>query len=144
MSKLLSTRQFAFNLGCTNAMTLAASLPFHEAYVAGDAAARTALRAEWCVGYISGHEGVSEARAQKVWEAGKGAGAIDAAAVNRATRSFAHHVVRSESGNGKREGGSRVRLPSGCVDRIASAYAGLTLDQIKAAHKRALESLSFE
>lgn len=37
-----------------------------------------------------------------------------------------------------------VRLPSGTVDRIADAYAGLTRAQIVEAHKRALESLSFE
>lgn len=37
-----------------------------------------------------------------------------------------------------------VRLPSGTVDRIADAYAGLTKAQIIEAHKRALESLQFE
>lgn len=143
-TKLLTPRQFAYKIGAAETLTLAASLPFHKRYVAGDAETRSALRTEWAIGYISGRDGVSEARATKIWKAGKGSSAIDAAAVNRATNSFAHHVVRAEAKSGAGEGKARVRLPSGCVDRIAAAYAGLTREQIVAAHKRALESLSFE
>lgn len=144
MATKLFARQFAFKVGAQERLTLEASLPFHKAYVAGDAETRAALRTEWCIGYISGREAVSEARATKIWEAGKGAGALDAAACNRATRSFAHHVVRSEAKSEASEGEKRVRLPSGCVDRVMSAYAGLTRAQIIEAHKRALASLSFE
>lgn len=144
MQKLLNAVQFAYELGRYQRLTLEASAPFHKAYVQGDAAARSALRTEWCSGYIAGNLLVSEAKAQKIWEAGKGAGALNAAAVNRATRSFAHHVVRSESSSGKSEGGSRVRLPSGTVERIKDAYAGLTRAQIIEAHKRALDSIVFK
>lgn len=144
MQKLLNAVQFAYELGRYQRLTLEASAPFHKAYVQSDAAARSALRAEWCSGYLAGNLLVSAARAAKIWEAGKGAGALDAAAVNRATRSFAHHVVRSEASSGKSEGGSRVRLPSGTVERIAAAYAGLTKAQIVEAHRRALASISFE
>lgn len=144
MSNLLTAVQFAYELGRTQRLTLEASLPFHSAYVQGDAAARSALRTEWCSGFIAGNLNVSEGRAAKIWEAGKGAGALDAGAVNRATRSFAHHVVRSESGSGKSEGVKPVRLPSGTVERIKDAYAGLTRAQIVEAHKRALDSIVFK
>lgn len=143
-TKLLTPRQFAFRIGAAETLTLAASLPFHKRYVKQDAEGRAAMRADWAVGYIAGREGVSEARATKIWEAGKGREAIDAAAVNRATNSFAHHVVRAEAKSGAGEGVARVRLPSGCVERIASVYEGLTKAQIVEAHRRALAALSFE
>lgn len=143
MQKLFA-RQFAFRVGAQERLTLEASLPFHKAYVAADAETRATLREEWAVGYISGREAVSEKRAQAIWEAGKGAGALDAAACNRATRSFAHHVVRSEAKSEASEGQARVRLPSGTIERVMSAYAGLTREQILVAHKRALASISFE
>ena len=143
-TNLLTPRQFAYKIGAAERLTLEASLPFHRRYVAADAEGRAAMRADWAIGYIAGREAVSEARAQKIWAAGKGSEAIDAAACNRATRSFAHHVVRAEAKSEAGEGQARVRLPAGTVERIASAYAGLTKAQIIAAHKRALESLSFE
>ena len=143
-TKLLTPRQFAFKVGAQERLTLEASLPFHKRYVKQDAEGRAAMRADWAVGYISGREGVSEKRASAIWKAGKGKDAIDAAAVNRATNSFAHHVVRAESVSGAGEGVARVRLPAGTVERIAASYEGLTREQIVAAHKRALESLSFE
>jgi len=144
MATKLFARQFAFKVGAQERLTLEASLPFHRAYVAGDAETRAALRTEWCVGYIAGKESVSEARATKIWEAGKGAGALDAAACNRAASSFSTHVIRPEARNSANEGQARVRLPSGTIERIAAAYAGLTKAQIIEAHKRALASLSFE
>lgn len=143
-TNLLTPRQFAFKVGAAERLTLEASLPFHKRYVAADAEGRAAMRADWAVGYISGREAVSEARAAKIWEAGKGSAAIDAAAVNRATASFAHHVIRPEAKSEAGEGKARVRLPSGCVERIAASYAGLTKAQIIEAHRRALASLSFE
>lgn len=144
MATKLFARQFAFKVGAQERLTLEASLPFHRAYVAGDAETRAALRTEWCVGYIAGREAVSEARATKIWEAGKGAGALDAAACNRAAASFSAHVIRPEAKSEASEGEKRVRLPSGTIERIAAAYAGLTKAQIVEAHRRALASLSFE
>lgn len=144
-TKLLTTRQFAFRVGAAERLTLAASEPFAAAYAAADADGRAALRLEWAIGYIAGREGVSETRAAKIWAAGKGSDAIDAGACNRASVSFAHHVVRPKAPSNKAgEGKARVRLPAGTVERLCAVYAGLTREQIIAAHKRALESLSFE
>ena len=93
---MMNIGQFALTLGRTQRMTLEASLPFHKAYVATDAEGRAALRLEWVVPYIEGRERVSAARAAKIWAAGKGNDAIDAGACNRATASFASHVIRAE------------------------------------------------
>lgn len=144
MTTKLFARQFAFRVGAQERITLEASLPFHKAYVAADAEGRAALRREWAIGYIGGKEFVNEARATKIWEAGKGKDGINPAACNRAAASFSLHVIRPEAKSEASEGVARVRLPSGCVERIAAVYAGLTKAQIIAAHKRALESLSFE
>lgn len=144
MATKLFARQFAFRVGAQERLTLAASLPFHEAYVGADAEGRAALRHEWCVGYIAGNVGVSEARATKIWEAGKGNGALDVNACNRAGASFSLHVIRPEAKSKSSEGKARVRLPAGTVERVAKAYAGLTKAQIVAAHERALASLKFE
>lgn len=110
MNNKLTPRQFAHKLGEQERLTLAASLPIHKRYVAGDNAVRAALRVEWAVGFISGKGKVSEERAEAIWKAGKGSAAIDAALVNRATRTFDHHVVRGSVSNGKREGAKPVRI----------------------------------
>lgn len=144
MQKLLNAVAFAYELGRTKRLTLEASAPFHRAYVKGDEAAQAALRTDWCVGYIRGFRKVSEERAAEIWAGGKGKSAIDVGAVNAARTSFAHHVVRDAAANAKREGAKPVRLPSGCVDRIKAAYAGLTRAQIIEAHKRALDSIVFK
>lgn len=144
---MMSIGQFALNLGRTQRLTLEASLPFHVAYTKADAEGRAALRTEWAVGYIEGKENVSAARAAKIWAAGKGKDAIDAGACNRATASFASHVIRAEKSEKKDTKPvpvARIRLPAGTVERIADAYAGLTREQILAAHERALASLKFE
>ena len=141
---LLNTRDFAHKVGEQTRLTLNASLPFHQAYMKADTEQRAEMRLDWCIGYIGGRENVSAARAAKIWEAGKGNEAIDAGAVDRAAKSFNHHVVRSSPKTEERGGQKRVRLPAGCVERIASAYAGLTKAQIIEAHKRALAALSFE
>ena len=98
---MMNIGQFALTLGRTQRLTLEASLPFHKAYVAADAEGRAALRLEWAVGYIEGREAVSAARAAKIWAAGKGNDALDAGACNRATASFASHVIRAEKSEKK-------------------------------------------
>lgn len=143
--QMMNIREFAHAVGTHTRLTLEASLPFHAAYTKADTEGRDALRVEWAIGYISGRENVSAAKAQKIWAAGKGAEAIDAGACNRAQASFNHHVIRSSpKSEPVSEGKAQVRLPRGTVERIADVYAGLTKAQIIEAHKRALASLSFE
>lgn len=145
--QMLNIREFAHAVGTHTRLTLEASLPFHVAYTKADAEGRDALRVEWAIGYISGRENVSAAKAQKIWAAGKGIDAIDAGACNRAQASFNHHVIRAEKSEKKDTKPvpvARIRLPAGTVARIADAYAGLTREQILAAHERALASLKFE
>jgi hypothetical protein len=145
--QMMNIRDFAHALGTHTRLTLEASLPFHTAYTKADTEGRDALRVEWAIGYISGRENVSAARAAKIWAAGKGNDAIDAGACNRAQASFNHHVIRAEKSqkvDTKPVQVARIRLPAGTVERFADAYAGLTKAQIIEAHERALASLVFE
>ena len=140
---MMNIGQFALTLGRTQRLTLEASLPFHVAYTKADTEGRAALRLEWAVGYIEGRENVSAARAAKIWAAGKGAEAIDAGACNRASASFASHVIRSSP---KSEGGKpvpTVRIPKQARESFEAFVLdlGLTKAQLSELFAQTLKSL---
>ena len=141
--QMMNIRDFAHALGTHTRLTLEASLPFHTAYTKADTEGRDALRVEWAIGYISGRENVSAAKAQKIWAAGKGAEAIDAGACNRAQASFNHHVIRSSP---KSEGGKpvpTVRIPKQARESFEAFVLdlGLSKAQLSELFAQTLKSL---
>ena len=93
--------QFAYAVGVSDRVTLEASQPFHEEYVASDDKAfKARMRADWVVSYVAGNLKLSQAQAIKVCKMTRvERNALDTElekAVNRAGQKFSYHVSRPE------------------------------------------------
>jgi len=98
--------QFAFAIGAQDRLTLEASLPFHEEYVASeDKAFKARMRKDWVVSYLSGNLGISQAKALKIAELTRTARNEQdpklEQAVNRAGQKFSYHVSRPDATTSK-------------------------------------------
>jgi hypothetical protein len=91
MSK--SIRTTAVSIGKKDAQSEALALAIRKAYAKAKPEAQAELAREFKIGYISGREKVSLAVATQIFEAGKGAEAINAGAIDRATSGFNYHIV---------------------------------------------------
>jgi hypothetical protein len=91
MSK--SVRTTAVSIGKKDAQSEALAIAIRKAYAKAKPEAQAELTREFKIGYISGREKVSLAVATKIFEAGKGADAINVAAIDRATSGFNYHIV---------------------------------------------------
>ena len=91
MSK--SIRITAVSIGKKDAQSEALALVIRKAYAKAKPEAQAELAREFKIGYISGREKVSLAVATKIFEAGKGADAINVGAIDRATSGFNYHIV---------------------------------------------------
>jgi hypothetical protein len=94
--------QFAFAIGTQDRLTLEASLPFHEEYVANeDKAFRARMRKDWIVSYISGNLGISQSKAIKIAEMTRternATNTKWEDSVNAGSKKFTYHVSRPES-----------------------------------------------
>ena len=106
MKQTYTYTQFAFAIGTQERLTLQASIPFHEEYVANeDKAFRAKMRKDWVVSYLSGFLKVSQAKAIKIAELTRVArNELDPElekAVNRAGQKFTNHVVRPKDTTSK-------------------------------------------
>lgn len=93
--------QFAYAIGTQDRLTLEASLPFHEEYVASeDKAFKARMRKDWVVSYVAGNLRVSQAKAIKITEMTRvERNAVNTdweKAVNSAGQKFTYHVSRPE------------------------------------------------
>lgn len=91
MSK--SIRTTAVSIGKKDAQSEALAVTIRKAYAKAKPEAQAELAREFKIGYISGREKVSLAVATRIFEAGKGADAINAGAIDRATSGFNYHIV---------------------------------------------------
>lgn len=96
---LLSIDQFAFNVGAHTKAVRENSLPFHTAFVKGDAAQQRDLRVRWMCNHMAGSLGIALAAATLIRDKGKGAGATKAhvAAIDRAYSDFRYYVVQNKA-----------------------------------------------
>lgn len=101
MNEKLTITQFAFKLGTHHRMTLAASLPFHRAYIKGTDVQQAQLRREWMLGYIAGLLHVSEKTSERILSEGKGKDSTNTVeqirAIDAASTNFREHVVRKSA-----------------------------------------------
>jgi len=91
MSK--SVRTNAVSIGKKDAQSEALAIAIRKAYAKAKPEAQAELAREFKIGYISGREKVSLAVATKIFDAGKGADAINAGAIDRAYSGFHHHIL---------------------------------------------------
>jgi hypothetical protein len=91
MSK--SVRTTAVSIGKKDAQSEALAIAIRKAYAKAKPEAQAELAREFKIGYISGREKVSLAVATQIFEAGKGADAINVGAIDRATSGFNYHIV---------------------------------------------------
>jgi hypothetical protein len=91
MSKSIRTN--AVTIGKKDAQSEALALVIRKAYAKAKPEAQAELAREFKIGYISGREKVSLAVATQIFDAGKGADAINAGAIDRATSGFNYHIV---------------------------------------------------
>ena len=134
MSNLVNINTFAFNLGKAKRMTLAASLPFHNAYVKADDAGKAQLRREWMLGYVAGLLNVTPKKSESILSEGKGKDSNNTheqmKAIDSASTNFREHVVRPE---GTANQTKKVRVPAALRSAIKALLdEGYTAEQIKA------------
>jgi hypothetical protein len=88
-----SIRTNAVSIGKKDAQSEALAVSIRKAYAKAKPEAQAELAREFKIGYISGREKVSLAVATQIFEAGKGADAINVGAIDRATSGFNYHIV---------------------------------------------------
>ncbi len=91
MSKAVRTN--AVSIGKKDAQSEALAIAIRKAYTKAQPEAQAELAREFKIGYISGREKVSLTVATQIFEAGKGANAINVGAIDRATSGFNYHIV---------------------------------------------------
>jgi hypothetical protein len=89
----MSIRTNAKSIGNKDAQSEALAIAIRKAYAKAKPEAQAELAREFKIGYISGREKVSLAVATQIFEAGKGADAINVGAIDRATSGFNYHIV---------------------------------------------------
>ena len=89
----MSIRTNAKSIGNKDAKSEALAIAIRKAYAKAKPEAQAELAREFKIGYISGREKVSLAVATQIFEAGKGADAINVGAIDRATSGFNYHIV---------------------------------------------------
>ena len=98
VTKTISIDQFAFELGAFDRTTLAASLPYHEAYKGATAGQKVDLRDRWMKNYVVGKLSVDMQTSERILSEGKGKkstnGVEEIKAIDCATNHFRNHVIR--------------------------------------------------
>ena len=102
MKQTYTYTQFAFAIGTQDRLTLEASKPFHEEYVANeDKAFRARMRKDWVVSYLSGNLKVSQSKALKIAEMTRTErNAVNTKwedSVNAGSKKFTYHVSRPDA-----------------------------------------------
>lgn len=90
----MSIRINAKSIGNNDAKSEALVLAIRKAYAKAGPEKRAELAREFKIGYIAGRERISLSEAEAVFDAGKGANAINKAAIDRAVSGFNYHIVQ--------------------------------------------------
>ena len=93
----MSIRINAKSIGNNDAKSEALAIAIRKAYAKAQPEKRAELARDFKIGYIAGRERISLSQAEAIFDAGKGAGAIDAKAIDRATSGFNYHIVQSKT-----------------------------------------------
>lgn len=89
----MSIRTTAKSIGNKDASTAELAATIRKAYAKATPEQQQEIRADFHIGYIAGRDRVSISDATAIWEAGKGAGAINAPAIVRAVAAWKYHVA---------------------------------------------------
>lgn len=91
MSK--AVRADAKSIGNNDAKSSDLAIAIRKAYAKAAPELQAEIAFDFKVGYIAGRERISLSDAQAIFEAGKGADAINAGAIDRAVSGFRYHVI---------------------------------------------------
>lgn len=89
----MSIRTSAKSIGNKDASTAELAAVIRKAYVKAKPDVQAEIRADFHIGYIAGRDRVSISDATAIWQAGKGADAINAPAIARAVSAWKYHVT---------------------------------------------------
>jgi len=89
----MSIRMTAKSIGNNDAKSSDLAVAIRKAYAKAKPEQQPEIRADFYIGYISGRDRVSISEAAAIVAAGKGADAINAPAIVRATAAWKYHVV---------------------------------------------------
>lgn len=93
----MSIRTSSKSIGNNDAKSADIAASIRKAWLKAKPEAQAEIVAEFKIGYIAGREKISLAEAQAIFEAGKGTGAINPAAIDRATSAFNYHIRQSKA-----------------------------------------------
>lgn len=116
----MSIRINAKSIGNNDAKSEALALAIRKAYAKAGPEKRAELAREFKIGYIAGRERISLSEAEAIFDAGKGANAINSGAIDRAYSGFTYHIVQGKAPKAKAEP-KRMRL-SAETREAAEAY----------------------
>lgn len=116
----MSTRTDAKSIGNNDAKSDALAIAIRKAYAKAGPEKRAELAREFKIGYIAGRERISLSAAEAIFDAGKGANAINAPAIDRATSGFNYHIVQGKAPKAE-VAPKRMRLPAE-VREVAESY----------------------
>jgi hypothetical protein len=89
----MNTRTSAKSIGNNDAKSAELAAAIRKAYAKAKPEQQAELAHEFKVGYIAGRDRVSISEAEAIVEAGKGAEAINAPAITRATAAWNYHII---------------------------------------------------
>lgn len=93
----MSIRTSSKSIGTNDAKSAELAASIRKAWLKAKPEAQAEIVAEFKIGYIAGRERISLSEAQAIFEAGKGAGAINPGAIDRATSAFNYHIRQSKA-----------------------------------------------
>ena len=93
----MSIRLSAKSIGNNDAKSEVLAIAIRKAWGKAKPEKQAAIRLDFMIGYISGKERISLSDAEGIIEAGKGAEAINAGAIDCASSAFRYHVVQGKT-----------------------------------------------
>ena len=115
----MSIRTTAKSIGNKDASTAELAALIRKAYAKAKPEVQAEIRADFHIGYISGRDRVSISDATAIWQAGKGADAINAPAIVRAVAAWKYHVADHDA---------KPAAPAQVNKRIDKAAKALAMD----------------
>ena len=106
----MSIRTTAKSIGNNDAKSAELAATIRKAYAKAKPEQQAELAREFKIGYIAGRDRVSISDAEAIVDAGKGAEAINAAAIVRAVAAWNYHIVGKLEGNSEPAPIKRMRL----------------------------------
>ena len=133
----MSTRTTAKSIGNNDAKSAELAAAIRKAYAKAKPEQQAEIAREFKIGYIAGRDRVSISEAEAIVEAGKGAEAINAAAIVRAVAAWNYHIVGKLEGKSEPAPVKRMRLSNeareaaeaylSCFDSIDDAIKALRI-----------------